>query len=501
MESVYENRGSSKTQRAFSASYPVDINNLVSLVLRNCQDESKKLSYQTAIGSMYINALTKYVVGEGLIPSPSPEKEYLGWSHEKYSRFISQASAFFRLMTGSGFDWYGRYGFQELQQLAFRNILITGDVLMHRCYAKKNEEYRPKLQLISGSWISSPNGIDEKSCIGGVRLNTYGEETGYFIEEVDDSLNATGNYKERRKYNERTNFEEFRLVKLIVNEANQVRGIPLLNTIRNDIIDTQAFTTAHIQKAIMTAVLAAFIKKSQENGGANMYQKVMESAEISARDAGDDRYVERLASALLTPGFMMELNVGEDITTVESKIAGTDYKSFMDSRLDIMGGSVEIPREMALGSYSASFSASRGTIGTAEKAFAIKRANFARSFCQPEYEQIIDYGIRIGAIDCPEYLNADFITKKAILSVSWTGPSAVVIDPTKEVKALSDAVNAMFTTRDQACRQLNSRDFDETVDILKAEKDKIDSLGLSAASDKVNTDNEETDKEEEENNG
>lgn len=479
MDSVYSNPPSTKTQKNYTAYFPTEINAYVTWCLERSRNESKKLAHNTAIGSMYINALTKYVIGQGLVPNPAPESAFLDWSEERRELFVSQVSALFRMMSGKGIDWYGRHSFKELQRIAFQNILVDGDILLHRCYSRKEYGYKPKIQVLAGSWVASPDGADTKDCTGGVVLTKTGVERAYYIKQVDDYLNDTFTFRRVNRYNPTTGFEEFMLIKLFSKEANQVRGIPYLTPIKNDIIDLQAFNTAHLSKAIANAIFSLFITNQPDTPvEQTIIDKTAELAGISAEEAGAPAPNDEDRAFALSTGSITELEPGQDVKTVESQLAGADYTNVINTRLDIMGGATGVAREMALSRYDASFSAARGTIGASEKFFAPIRNAFAYQFCTPVYEQIVDYGIRMGLIECPEYFESE-INKKAILAVSWTGPSPVSIDPTKEINACVTAIENSLMTHEQAAQTLWGKDFDEIVDGLILEKRKLEGLNGS----------------------
>ena len=77
-----------------SAYFPLDINFMVSTFLRQLQDRSIKAGNETATGSMIINTLTEFVVGQGLEAQSSPENTVLNWDEETRANFVSQAESF-----------------------------------------------------------------------------------------------------------------------------------------------------------------------------------------------------------------------------------------------------------------------------------------------------------------------------------------------------------------------------------------------------------------------
>ena len=492
-----------------TASYNTDINALVTQFLGRSQDISKKLISETTIGAMIINALIRFVIGPGLEPKASPENSILKWSTEERAKFVSSAEAFFRMYAGSkDIDYYNRESFGSLQSVALRNILTDGDTLLHRIYGTKAQSYKPMIQLLSGAWIGNPNGsIDTKEQVGGVIFDTDGREKGYCIFQTDNNLLDSYTTKTVNKYGA-DGFEEFILVGIQPRESNQVRGIPWLSSVSQDILDLEKFKIAHRTKAATQALLTAVIKSTED----------APSAPVSSVDK--IRGLERKSQALpveadtsevqLGAGNVVALNPGESIDMLESKAPMNSYKEFVELELAQIGGAVSVPYEMMTQRYNSSFSSSRATITGAEKTYKVIREEFAGKICAPVWEQVVDYGIRLGMIEAPGYLEGSDLYKRAVLASSWIGPSSIVIDPTREINAHISAISNNLEPREIATRELLQMDFEEVTDMLQNEKNTLEEKGLSSAvynvfnekkpaeEDKENTDDNEEDNDSEE---
>ena len=461
-----------------TASYNTDINALVSQFLGRSQDISKKLISETTIGAMIINALIRFVIGPGLEPKASPESSILGWSTEQRNKFASSAESFFRMYAGSkDIDYYNRESFGSLQSVALRNILTDGDTLLHRIYGTKEQSYKPMIQLLSGCWIANPNGtMDTKEQVGGVIFDANGREKGYCILQTDNNLLDSYVTKMVNKYSA-NGFEEFSLVGIQPRESNQVRGIPWLASVSQDILDLEKFKIAHRTKAATQALLTAVIKSTED----------APSAPISSVDK--IRGLERKSEALpvetdtsevqLGAGNVVALNPGESIDMLESKTPVNSYKEFVELELSQIGGAVSVPYEMMTQRYNSSFSSSRATITGAEKTYRVIREEFASKICAPVWEQVVDYGIRLGLIEAPGYLEGSDLYKRAVLAVSWIGPSSIVIDPTREINAHISAISNNLEPREIATRELLQMDFEEVTDMLQSEKEGLEKKGLT----------------------
>lgn len=458
-----------------SAHFPLDMNMMVSAFLRPLQDRSTKAASETAIGSMLLNTLVEFVVGQGLEAQSSPENSVLGWDEETRSRFISQAESLFRMYAGSRrIDHYGKMNFYQAQKVALRNGLVDGDFLLHRSYRNGHHDYEPYFQLLSGRWVRNPMGdLDTKHITGGVEFDEVGREVRYWIAEtLDDRQDSFTSYPVR-KFNPKSNFEEYDLVRFGIREANQIRGIPCLTPILEDIFELEEFKAAYKLKAATQALFTGVIT-SEKDAPVPAVSTVdtIRNMQVPARE-NEDSLPHDVDDVALGTGNIIALNPGEKFDMAESKVPATDYAKFVETELSqIAAGCGEggLAYEMVLQKYSDNYSASRATIAGQEKKFRNVRDNLAVGFCFPIWAQVIDWGIRTGKLEAPGYIEGDWRYRQAVLAVTWIGPSPINIDPKKEVEAHILAIDAGLETKEQACRELYQTDYEETVERIQKER-------------------------------
>ena len=102
-----------------------------------------------------------------------------------------------------------------------------------------------------------------------------------------------------------------------------------------------------------------------------------------------------------------------------------------------MGAALEIPADLLLKAFNASYSASRGALLEAWKAFRMRRAWFIKDFCKPGSE--------------------------------WTGPSQGQLNPVQEIQAEILAVQHGFSTHEQSTARLNGGNWNHNVETLAQE--------------------------------
>ncbi len=477
MSSVYKNPGRGKLSEGYRRYYPANPSVGFSFYKEELQSCNQGLYYETAIGKAAIDALTHYVVGPGLVPMASPERDILGWTEEETERFQKEAESFYRLVTGNAaIDYYGKNPFRQLQQIAFKTICIVGDVLLHTGYRRTKGGIRPFVQVISGKYVMNPgNGIDTSKMIGGVEFDEHGKEIAYHVMITGENLEDTFETIRCPRYTAKGR-KAFDLVTLGLSDPMQTRGIPVLNSVKDDILSMTKFKELHLTKAAIQALFTVFIEKSQDD------EPGAESLKEKLKNIAEPEYQENEPSGndiALGTGNIIEGNPGEKFVSVESQPQASDFETYMKSILTLVAPAVGgMSYEMLVNSYNASFSASRATIGACEKNFRILRDDFQKKFLEPVYRLVVEYGILTGHITAPGYMEGDGLYKDAVLASTWVGVTPVQVDPTKEVRGYADAIKANLCTHEQAIRALYGSDADEVFQRLAKERKQLEESGL-----------------------
>lgn len=449
----------------YRPSFPVDPNKAYSVYQAETQNIGEALYRQTTIGKMLIDSLARAVIGTGLTPMSSPENVMLNWSEERITKFSRQAETYWRIVTNNvDFDYYGKDTFKQLQKIAFTNLLVVGDTVRHNGYRKtKAGTIVPYLQVISGRMVTQNYQGDTLNQTGGVIIDPKtGREVGYLIREISDDRNDTMSVRRVEKYN-RLGRKEYELICLQKSDPSLVRGLPLLTTVRDDILNTNAFKDNYIIQSAIQNLFTGFLEKDKDaqSSSVPVFEKFSQAAE---RADESERKME------MGVGVIVELEPGEKITTTQRQPQGGEYEKFMKSSVGLDASAIGMSYQTTTNEYEASFSASRASINAADKNYAIWRDEFATKFCDPTWEQVIEHGILVGEIEVPEWKELSPLQRKALMACTWAGVASPQVDPLKEVKAYIEAINAGLVTREYAIRQLYGMDFEEVADRLKKEK-------------------------------
>ena len=183
-------------------------------------------------------------------------------------------------------------------------------------------------------------------------------------------------------------------------------------------------------------------------------------------DAADESSLE------LGPGAVMDLNPGEKVHDSNPGRPNSNFSMFVEAICQQIGASLEIPYELLVKRFNASYTASKGALEEAWKMFRMYRAWLATDFCQPIYEEWLAEAVAKKRIDAPGFFT-DPLIRKAYCKAEWNGPAKGMLDPVKEVTAAEKRVANGFSTRSSETMEMTGGDFYTNADQLKNEEKKL----------------------------
>lgn len=130
------------------------------------------------------------VIGSGLRLKSQIDYEALGMDEEAARDLERKIEREFSLWADStACDLERLDNFYELQQLAFLNWLMSGDVIVTLPVTKRaNMPYDLRICLIEADRLSNPNGIVDPHIIGGVETNDAGRSRGLPYQQAPPSF-------------------------------------------------------------------------------------------------------------------------------------------------------------------------------------------------------------------------------------------------------------------------------------------------------------------------
>jgi lambda family phage portal protein len=439
--------------------------------LKTLRERSRDLYYNSPVATSAINRNLVHIVGSGLRASPKIAWRRLGITKERADEIAADVKfKFGEWARSKDCDVTGQNNFYELQQIAILTWLIGGEVFGLPAYSD-NRLIDLCLRLVEGDLCCNPGGLSgtagvDQKCAesgnrirNGIEIDDQGRVVAYhFVKGYRDQVeqrewvrvpargNATGNPNVLHVFN--------------AIRPTQYRGVPYLAPVIECIKQLTRYTDAEIMAAVINGLFSVFI--TSEEGGVPDFAEPLEGYQDIDGPESDDE----LALGNGNIGF---LKPGEAVQIVDAKRPNTNFDGFTSAMAKHIGAALNIPAELLLMQFTASYSASRGALLEAWNFFSLNREWFAADFCQPIYEMWLSEAVSKGLVDMPGFF-ADEYTRAAWCGCNWTGPAPGQLNPTVEVNAAVAKMNAGLSTGEREALAMNGSDYAENIEQLATER-------------------------------
>lgn len=408
--------------------------------LPDLRARSRDLARNNMIAGGAISTVTTNVVGNGLSVMPAIDQSVLGLDDDAAHAWQLQAAREFALWAQNA-DATGVQTFGEMQELAFRSVLESGDAFVLRRYRRTaRTAYRTRIQMIEADRICNPNRMaDTDRLVDGIDLARDGRHLGYHVASrhpgaVHRAALTWTRIPARLDAATPIMLHLFQRLR-----PDQTRGVPYVAPVIEALKQFGDYTDAEVTAAVISSMFTVFITSDgdpdaspfkDENGGNG--------------SASDDREVS------LGNGAVVPLADGEDVTFASPTRPNAAFNAFAEAFLSHVGVALELPFELLVQRFTASYSASRAALEMAWSFFRKRRTWLAQRFCQPVYEMVLEEAVARGRIDAPGFLDERRPEIRAAwCGAEWIGPVRPYLDPLKEAKADEvDIANRVKTRRE-----------------------------------------------------
>ncbi len=486
----YGQAGASHTRRALKGFNPasgspredIDDNNYT------LRQRGRMLTMSAPIAASAIKTNRTNTIGLGLKLNPRPDRAILGLTSGQAKEWERGVKAEFKMWAEhkQRCDITGINDFYMMQQLCFYSWLASGDVFVVRKEGETpNCPYTLKLHVIEADRCSTPAdglafaiGITEGKNLkngnriyDGVEVNKEGGVVAYWFRNTypyQITCEKT-DWVRIEAYGKKTGLPNVMHI-MNTERPEQYRGVTYLAPIIEPLLQLKRYTEAEIKAAVIQAFFTACIKTVSPTG-----ENGMPLGEVGDGQEADDQVSYDPNEYEMGSGTMLVLNPGESIEMIETKRPNNGFEAFFKAMCKQIGAALEIPSELLIKEFTASYSASRAALLEAWKAFKMYRNWFAFSFCKPVYEIWLSEAIARGRVNAPGFFN-DPLVREAWLGSEWIGPSQGQLDPVKEVNAEILSIQNGLTTHETAAAKINGSDWDTNIDQLEMEFRKVDEL-------------------------
>lgn len=365
--------------------------------------------------------------------------------------------------------------FRALTAQAFSSAWTDGDLLVIRRHAvRAGDILSLKLQFIEADRLSTPDTRKHDPwTVDGVERDADGAPVAYWVEDTHPGERflrpgtrtwtrqpAFGPDGMRRVLHVRNLSSEDRI--------GAVRGLPSLAPVIVHLKQIARYSNSELMRNIVASLFTVFIESPEGAiGGAAL-------APMDPTRPPDQPWEARLEA-----GAIVEAPNGKKVTLATPPGPSATFDPFMTAMFRQLGAAVNVPYELIVRHFSASYSASRAAVNFAYEAFAMMGAWLEDDFVAPIYEWFLYEAVASGLLDAPGFLE-DPVARRAYTSFRLQGPVAPQLDPLKEALAAGERMDNLLSTHEEETAKTTGGDWNDNVPQLQKERVQIREAGLDA---------------------
>lgn len=421
--------------------------------LQALRDRSQHLVNNAPLATGAINTMVTNVVGTGLVPKARINRSVLKLTDAQADAWEERAEWLFRLFALGeyGVDTTRELGLVDAQQLVLIGKLVRGDILAVRRFSEDDGGLVGfRWQFVEADRVSNPNWTRNSATRrDGVEKDLQGRVVGYWVQDQHPGDLTVGTAARTWTFVKAWASDGTRMATLIygVKRPEQSRGMPILAPVIESFKQLDQYREAELMAAVISGMITYFIKTSSGEG-----------LNVGPDPDGGAQATAPGSDLKLGYGAILDLGLDEEVQNPNPGRPNEAFGPFVEAILQQIGAALELPMSLLVKQFKASYSASRGELLEAWKAFKSTRASLAMDFCVPTWEAVIAEHVARGTLAAPGFFEDPEI-RAAWLAHDWIGPSAGTLDPSKEVKAAVDAIEGQLSTRDRETVALNGGDW------------------------------------------
>ena len=421
------------------------------------RDDSNDLMLNNPIANGAVQTKVTNVVGSGLTMQSKVDHEFIGMSEEQAIEWQKEAERHWKLFSVTA-DMQLGMTMAQMQALVYQSILVSGDIFINMpVKTRKGVMYETAINLIESHLVSNPGDQpDTATRKMGIDFDKRGIPKTYWVRQQHPGATPTAQTEKQNNWVAMNVFDRDGR-KLILHifdrlRPGQSRGVPMLAPIIEPIKKLDTWTEAEIDNAVISSFFTVFIKT---NFASDKVLDVVTNLGDETSAVASDKDLK------LASGNIVRLFGDEDVTFANPNRPNSNFEVFFKAITQQIAIALNMPVEVLLKSFNASYTASRGALLEVWKHFLTHRAWIAKGFCQPIYEAMLYEAIAKGWMSAPGFLT-DPLVRMAYSGSVWVGPELGELDPLKEAKARSENISN-GTTNEFIETQKKGLDYEQDV--------------------------------------
>lgn len=418
-------RGSSSMWRPLTASADADtLPDLEDLYARSRDLVRNDPLAQSAISTKVVN-----VIGAGHVLRPEVDHERLGISADQAEEWEELALDIWTdWAQGTDCDVTRAQSFAGLEDLAYRSRLLSGDVFrIRRFKPRKGRLLATCYQMVEADRVSNPHWrVDSDTIAGGVEVDADGAALRIHVasrHQIDRRIAGT-TWQQIPIYDAQGRRQVVH-IHGVRWRPDLTRYAPMLAPVIEALKQRSRYSEAELMAAVISACFAIGMKSPDGDLGEGLSTGAAQPG--GASETGNPIEVTG-------PGQIFNLMENEQIMSFAPGRPNPQFSPFIEAIAQEVGAGTDLPYELLMKKFQASYSASKAALEMAWQFFRAERALHVEQFCQTAYEDVITEAVARGLLQAPGFFH-DPLRRRAWLGAEWMGPARITIDPVKDATA------------------------------------------------------------------
>ncbi|WP_445505776.1 phage portal protein [Niallia sp. 03091] len=348
--------------------------------------------------------------------------------------------------------------FSAMCRMAVRRKKIDGGIVFIKRYTKGGVVPFSIQTREVDDLDTMQTGRNDLRIVNGIEYNEFNRPIAYYFKQYD----VTGYYSGK---SERIVADD---VIFLWNKKrpSQIREMSEMSPTITRIKDVNSYMEAVSVKERVAACLSVFIRRQSPTPGGSIGRQGKQS---NASYEGKT----------LSPGMIMELNPGDDVSVVNPPAQGASAADFVRLQQRLTGSGQGISYEATARDMSqVNYSSARQGLLEDQKTYQIEQQYFVDHLLTEIYETFLISAVLSGAIAIKDF----WINKKKYMQHEWTPPGSKWIDPIKEANANKVSLNTNQTTLAEIAAS-SGQDWKEIIDQRARELEYMRQKGVNIGDD------------------
>lgn len=463
--------------------------------IETLRNRSRDLYMGAPLATGALKTMRTNIVGSGLALNPQIDAEFLGLTEDEARTWEKAVTREWKLWAETvECDAERRQNFYQLQSLVLLSALMSGDVFVTMPVVRRGGSvYDLRIGLIEADRVCNPQGeiANGRNVLGGVEIGQYGETVAYWVAKYNPGsfpklvgISDKQEWTRIHAFGKDTGRRNVLHIMADVERPAQRRGVPLLAPVIESLKQLSRYSEAELMAAVVAGMFTVFIKS---NSPSTPLGQMFDPASHLDHDPN---------SYELGNGAIVGLEEGEEVQIANPGRPNTAFDGFVIAISRQIGAALEIPYELLVKSFTASYSAARASLLEAWKMFRMRREWLIGGFCKPVYEEWLTEAVLKGRIKAEGFLT-DPAIRAAWCGAEWYGDAQGQLDPLKEANAAKVRVEEGFSTREREAAELTGMEWETIHAVRKREEELRRNDGLVQAPITVPNNSEEVETNEE----